>query len=354
MLGIEDERASRKAEEALASGPADRALAVRPFKWSWKGSRIILSGAGLLLFAYLLMRVGMGTVLAHLARFGPWFLVILAIAFGWLFAQACAWYLVQTAYFQPVPLLHLFRTKIISDSLNTLIPSANVGGDAARAFLIKRHVPLTEGIPGVLIDKTIEFSATTFFLMTGFLLSLLFLDLPGWMNEAAAICLGVTLVGIALLVVIQVKGVLWTIDRLSKVFPRARGLIANREPEIKDLDANLRMVYRSFNMRLAAAAVLHYLGRLFIVAEVFVILRVLDAHASSIQALFISTGVTIINTSFFFVPGHFGVMESAHVLILRSLGFSAALGLSLGVIRRIRKLATAGLGLLLFALRKEK
>jgi 1L-myo-inositol 1-phosphate cytidylyltransferase len=353
-IDVDDERALRRAEEAIASGLADRRPAVHPPKRSWKGTQILLSGAGVLLFIYLLLRVGTGTVLVHLARFGPWFLVILALAFAWIFAQACAWRLVQTAYFRPVPLLRLFRTRIISDSLNTLIPSANVGGDAARAFLIKRHVPLTEGIPGVLVDKTIEFSASTFFLMTGFLLSLLFLELPGWMMGAAAVCLGITVIGIVLLILFQLKGVLWTLGRIAKIVPRVRGFMARRETQIKELDANLRLVYRRFDPRVAAAAALHYLGRLFGVAEVYVILRVLDANASFIQALFTSTGVTIINTAFFFVPGNFGIMESAHVLILRSLGFSAAMGLSLGVIRRIRKLATAGIGLLLFALRKEK
>jgi 1L-myo-inositol 1-phosphate cytidylyltransferase len=353
-IDVDDERALRKAEEAIASGLADRSPAVRPSKRFWKAARILSSGAGLLLFAYLLLTVGMGTVLEHLARFGPWFLVILGLAFGWLFVQACAWHLIQAAYFRPVPLLRLFRTRIISDSLNTLIPSANFGGDAARAFLIRRHVPLTEGIPGVLVDKTVESFASTLFLMTGFLISLVFLHLPGWMTGAAAICLAVTLTGIGLLVVFQLKGILWTLGRVSKVVPRIQGFIDKREGPIRDLDANLRIVYSNFNPKTVAAAALHYVGRLLGVFEVYVILRVLDAHSSFIQALFTSTGVTIINTAFFFVPGHFGVMESAHVLILQSLGFSAALGLSLGVIRRIRKLATIAVGLALFALGREK
>ena len=94
---------------------------------------------------------------------------------------------------------------------------------------------------------------------------------------------------------------------------------------------------------------LHYVSRLLGVVEVYVILRVLGADVSALQALFTSTGVTIINTAFFVVPGQFGVMESAHVLVLQSLGFPAALGLSIGVIRRIRKMATAAVGLVLYA-----
>jgi uncharacterized membrane protein YbhN (UPF0104 family) len=315
---------------------------------------VLLTGAGLLLLVYLLLKVGTGAVLDYLARFGPWFLVIVGLAFAWIFLQACAWHLIQAAHFRPVPLLHLYRTKIISDSLNGLIPSASVGGDAARAFLIRRHVPLTEGIPGVLVDKTVEFSAGIFFLMTGFLLSLLFLDLPGWMNGAAVACLGATMLGFVLLVVFQLKGVLWTLGRIAKVVPRVGRFAAKRESQVKGLDDNLRLVYTNLDPRTIAAAALHLFARFLGVAEIYIILRVLGSQVSFIQAFFTATGVTIVNTAFFVVPGHFGVMESAHVVILQSLGFSAALGLGLGVIRRVRKLVTIAVGLALFALGKEK
>jgi 1L-myo-inositol 1-phosphate cytidylyltransferase len=356
-IDVDDERALKKAEEAVAAGRAAGVSGrggVRGSLSSWKGTRAALSVAGLLLFAYLVAKVGTGTVLVQLARFGPWFLVIVAIALAWLFVQACAWRLILTAHFRPVPLLRLFRAKVISDALNTLLPSASVGGDAARAFILRKHVPLKEGIPGVLVDKTIEFSASIFFLMTGFLLSLLFLDLPGWMTGAAVACLGATLVGLVLLVALQMKGVFWTLGKVSKVVPKVRRFAATRESQLKELDESLRIVYRNLKPGTALAAVLHYFARLLGVLEVFVILRVLGAPASLIQALFTATGVTIVNTAFFVVPGHFGVMESAHVLIVTSLGFTAALGLGVGVIRRIRKLATIAVALLVFALSREK
>ncbi len=356
-IDVDDERALGKAEEAIAAGRAAGVSGrggVRSSLWSWKRARVALSAAGLLLLVYLFSKVGAGTVLDQLARFGPWFLVIVALALAWLFVQACAWHLILTAHFRPVPLLHLFKIKIISDSLNTLIPSASVGGDAARAFMLRKHLPLKEGIPGVLVDKTIEFSASVFFLMTGFLLSLLFLDLPPWMTGAAVTCLGATLLGIALLVALQMKGVFWTLGKISKVVPKVRRFAAKRETQLKDLDESLRFVYRNLEPRTALAAVLHYCARLIGVLEVFVIFRVLGAPASLIQAFFTATGVTIVNTAFFVVPGHFGVMESAHILIVRSLGFTAALGLSVGVIRRIRKLATIAVALFVFVLSKER
>ena len=353
-IDVDDERALERAEAALAAGLAESAPAAKASRSSRKAARYALSGAGFLLLVYLLLRIGAGTVLSHVARFGPWFLATVAIGLGWLFTQACAWYFVQSAHFKPVPLLPLFRAKIISDSLNTLLPSANIGGDAARAFLIRRYVPLTEGIPGVLVDKTIELSMGLVFLATGFLLSLIFLDLPRWMNVAAAACLGGSLAGVAVLIVFQMKGALWTLRRVDKVVPRVGRFVAKREENIRRLDRNLRLAYGRFDPRTVLAAVLHLSARIMGAVEVFVILRVLGNPVSFIESVFIAAGVSIVNTVFFVVPGALGVMESAQVFILRSLGSPAALGLSLGVIRRIRKLATIAVGLTLFALGREK
>jgi 1L-myo-inositol 1-phosphate cytidylyltransferase len=348
-LDVDDAAALAKAEAALAAGldaPGLAGAGARRFP-GW--ARVLLSGAGLALLAYLLIKVGVATVLEHLARFGPWFAVIVGIALAWLFLQAWAWHTIQAAHFRPIPLGRLFRVKIISDSLNTLIPTANVGGDAARPFLVRGHAPLAETIPGVLADKTVEALAAALFLATGFLLSLLLLRLPAWMNIAAAVCLAVTSAGIALFIVFQMKGLRWSLERLAKVAPPLRMFAARRARSLGELDANLRLVYSGLKPQTLAALGLHYAARVLGVVEIFVILRVLGSPVSPFQALFTSTGVTLFNTAFFIVPGQFGVMETASILMLRSLGFAAAIGLSLGVIRRIRKLATSAIGLALYA-----
>jgi choline kinase/uncharacterized membrane protein YbhN (UPF0104 family) len=349
-LDVDDATALAKAEEAIAAGSLGCSVpsARQPRRFpGW--ARALLSGAGGLLLLILLLKVGLTTVLAYLAQFGPWFAVIVGMGFGWIFLQAWAWHIIQAAYFRPIPLGRLFRVKIISDSLNTLIPTANIGGDAARPFLVRGHAPLAESIPGVMVDKTLEALAAAMFLSTGFLLSLLLLHLPGWMTAAAAVCLVLTVAGITLFIVFQVKGLRWSLGRLSRPFPPLRRLLARHESGLDELDRNLRCVYRRPSPKIAAALALHYGSRVLGTAEVVVIMGVLATPITALQALFTSTGVTIINTALFIVPGQFGVMESAHVLVLQSLGFSAAVGLSLGVIRRIRKLVTTAVGVALYA-----
>ena len=323
------------------------------FKLPRTWTKTLLGSIGLLLFAYLIMRVGIGVVLESVSRFGAWFAAILIVGACWLFFQACAWSIIQNAYFQKVPFFRLFRVRIISDALNSLLPSASLGGDAARAYLIKKNVPLKEGIPGVLFDKTVEFVASTIFLAVGLLLGAIFIRMPEGLLAPTFICLAVTTVGLVLLIFFSVRGFYGIVLRISGVVPKVRRWVLNREEQVKALDGNLRLLYARANLKTAAALGLHILARLTGVVEIWLILKVLGVPADYVQAWFIASVVVISNTIFFILPGQWGITESASMLVLKSLGHPAAIGLTLSVIRRIRKLAFVCLALVFFMSEKK-
>lgn len=116
-------------------------------KMPGKGARSLLFAAGVALFVYLIWRMGFDVLLANISRFGVWFLAILAVGALWLFFQTCAWSVIQNAFFKKVPFLSLFRIKIIGDALNVLLPSASLGGEAARAYLTEEGCPAQGGDP---------------------------------------------------------------------------------------------------------------------------------------------------------------------------------------------------------------
>ncbi len=320
-----------------------------PGKWA----KSLLVAVGVLLFFFLIWRIGVAEIWENISRFGAWFPVILAAGAGWLFVQTCAWSIVQNMFFQKVPLLALFRIKIIGDALNILIPSASIGGEAARAMLLRKAVPLKQGIPSVLFDKTIEFVASTIFLAVGFLLGALCLKLPDGLFVPTLVCLAATTAGVILLIYFSNRGFYGVLLGLSSRHPKIRGWITAREGHLRDLDANLRMLYTKGNWRIVAAGGLHFLGRILGVFELLIILKVLGVPAGIIQALFIYVIIVVVNTVFFILPGQWGITESAGMLILKGMGQTSAVGLSLGVIRRIRKLAFVALAIILFVTEKK-
>jgi uncharacterized membrane protein YbhN (UPF0104 family) len=312
-------------------------------KMPGKGVRSLLFAAGVALFFYLIWRIGFDAILANISRFGAWFLAILGIGASWLFFQTCAWSVIQNAFFKKVAFLSLFRIKIIGDALNVLLPSASLGGEAARAYLLKKAVPLREGIPSVVFDKTVEFVASTVFLASSLLLGSLFVRLPEGLLAPTVICLTVTTAGVVLLIVFSVRGVCSTLARITARLPRVRKWVESRKEPLESLDENLRLLYRKGHLKTAAAIGFHFLARLAGSLEVLIVLRVLGVSVGLVQAVFIYSVLVIINTVFFILPGQWGVTESASMLLLQALGRPAAIGLSLGVIRRIRKLVFVAL-----------
>jgi uncharacterized protein (TIRG00374 family) len=317
-------------------------------KMPGKGVRSLLVAAGVALFFYLIWRIGFDALLANVSRFGVWFLAILAVGALWLFLQTCAWSIIQSACSIKVPFLSLLRIKIIGDAFNVLLPSASLGGEAVRAYMLKKAVPLKEGIPGIVFDKTIEFVASTLFLASGLLLGSLFVRLPEGLLAPTVICLAVTAAGTVLLIIFSVQGVCATLARITTRFPRARKWVESRKEHLETLDENLRLLYRKGHLKTVAAIAFHFLARAAGSVEVLIILRVLGVPVGPAQAVFIYSVIVVINTVFFILPGQWGVTESTTVLLLQALGQPAAIGLSLGVIRRIRKIAFVGLAFGLF------
>lgn len=314
----------------------------------------VLTIVGVLLLLYLVKRIGLRTLGTTIIQFGPWYLLTCFIAAVGLLCQAGAWWLIMKDFFERVALRELFRVKIISDAFNLILPSASLGGDAMRAFLIKERVPLSVGVPGVLFDKTIEFVASIIFLGSGLLLGLLALRLPVTLIVPAVVSLAITSLGIALLVIVQKRGVTRSLLKLSAPIPFARRWVLKRESKFLVMDESLGILYTRTNYRALLPVALHVLARCVGVIEVLAILAVLGAPVNFVQALFIVTIVTSANTAFFLFPGQWGVTESVHVVVLQSMGYPAAIGLSLGLIRRIRKLMFVGAALLLLELKKRQ
>ena len=70
------------------------------------------------------------------------------------------------------------------------------------------------------------------------------------------------------------------------------------------------------------------------VVEVYVTLGMLGYDARVAQAYVIESLTKVINFAFAFVPGTIGVYEGGTEVILRALGFAAATGVALALVRK--------------------
>ena len=78
--------------------------------------------------------------------------------------------------------------------------------------------------------------------------------------------------------------------------------------------------------------------------ETFIILRALGEGVSFDVAFLITSLAFIINSLFFFMPSNIGVLEGGQVFLFLTLGLNPALGLALGIIKRMRKIFWISVG----------
>ena len=189
--------------------------------------------------------------------------------------------MIHNSLFHRAPPWLFMRIKIIGDTMNTILPAANLGGDAMRAYLIKPRIPLEEGIPGILLDKIVESIAGTLFMAFGILGALLFFPIPQSLMTPALVCLLVLLVAIALLGFFLFHGLYRSAMAFLTWIPAMRRWFEKKEPVLRILDENMRRFYLQGGGRVVVVIGLHFLARLAGVVEVVIILRVLGQPVTS-------------------------------------------------------------------------
>jgi uncharacterized membrane protein YbhN (UPF0104 family) len=129
--------------------------------------------------------------------------------------------------------------------------------------------------------------------------------------------------------------------------PFVPGFIRDRREKVYELEAR---VYDFYDTRRAAfylMILLNVAAHGISVAEVYFILTQLGERASMSAALMIEALAKAINFTFTFIPGNLGIYEGGASVTLRNLGYTAAAGVALALVRRGSILIWTGVGILL-------
>ncbi|MEK7254135.1 MAG: flippase-like domain-containing protein [Bacteroidota bacterium] len=314
----------------------------------------ILLAAGVGVFIYLCWQLGWQNLVDSLQKVGWWWLGLVGLALVLQMCHVMAWRQILVCLgHRPNPFV-LLQLKFVADAVNMVAPSANLGGDMARAYLVKGEASLSAGISSVMVDKTLDNFNRMFFNIAGLVLTGFFIPIPdAWVWGCVALFTIVFAFNVSL-VVIQVKGFSNSVKKLARYLPPLRRKLEEQESKLHTLADDLRTVYLKSHGHLAAASIWHLAGRVLGLVEIWFVLRLLHTPVDFISSYYIAAVANIINGAFFLVPGQWGVAEGAQVLLLQSLGYTAAAGMSLAVIRRIRRLFLMGVGLLFFWMRKKE
>lgn len=304
--------------------------------------RFFLLG-GIVLFAVLILRIGFRTVLENLRLIGWGFTLIIAQELLAATANTFGW---RHAFPRPraaISFRRLFAARVAGDGINCVTPTATIGGEFVRARMIEDVADPTTVWASVAVAKITQTVAQVVFILVGLLFVATHTPLPAVVRDGLLVSVPLFAATVALAVVLQRRGLFTTGVRLLR---RLRLPVPTRVgKQLRRLDDEIRRIYAAPASFLLSTG-FFLLGWMCGLLEIYLILHFLQVGASWQRALSIEALSVTIDGLFFFVPAKAGTQEGGKVLIFTLLGLDPAKGFTLGIVRRIRELSWAGIGLL--------
>jgi putative membrane protein len=304
--------------------------------------RPLLFVVGLAVVAWLVWDLGPGTVweaihtlswrLALVMLF-PYGVAIVADTLGWLvLLPRC-----------PVSWGTLAAARLAGEAVNLLTPTASVGGEPLKAYLVRDRLPLEEGLASVVVDKTTMVMGQAAFLAAGLGLALLVLHPSRAMTIAMAALLAVEIVGVGGFAIAQIRGGLAVAGRI--LHRLGVGRAGSHQELLREVDGRLPRLYRERRARVVVSALLHMLGWAVGGLEIYVVLTLADIPVTLTTALVVEAVGCAVRFVTFMVPGSLGALEGGNVAVFAAFGLPGAAGLSFSLVRRLREATWALIGL---------
>ena len=311
--------------------------------------RPLLVVTGLALVAYLVAQIGPAAIWSSFVTLG-WRLPIV-LAFPYALAavvDTLAWWLLLPT---PVPFLLLLRARLAGEAVSLATPTMSVGGDPLKAYLLRPRLPLLDGFVSVIADKTTVVAGQVLFLALGLLAATCLATPPeGRLLPVMAGLLVVEIFAVGGFALVQASGALGGGGRLLGRFAKRVGVgvggAERFEQGLGDLDRALAALYRLRRRRLAASAIVHAVAWATGGLEIYLVLSLLGTPAPLGIALIVESFASGVKFASFMVPASLGVLEGGYVAFFEAFGLGAAAGLSYVLVRRLREITWAVVGIL--------
>jgi putative ABC transport system permease protein len=343
---VKQQAALRTSEEQIANGPLPVDAAVNPLadaekpKAGGRRSVVWMQGLafllGLALLVYVINRVGMQPIFDALSRIGFGFFTLLAISGLRHVLRTIAMRTAVPPEHRRFTFAQAFAARLGGESISFLTFAGPLLGEATKVALLRKRVPLLHGVPALVVDNLLYNLSVVFFILSGACVMLVSYPLPRFVREILIIIAASALLGILAAAFAASRRVLvltWTIDLLVRlgIHPRA---ITSRRHHIHRIELTVYGFYRRHPRSFMAMLALDFLSHVTSVVEVYVTLKMLGFSPGVGASYVIESLTKVINFVFGFVPATIGVYEGGTEVILQTLGYAAATGVTLAIVRK--------------------
>ena len=305
---------------------------------------VIASALGIVLAGGLIAVYGFGSILDALQAVG-WGAVLVALVRCCETAGAgIAWRLLLSER-RPNLAAICVMLRWIRESINSLLPVAQVGGEVVGARLLGFYgLPGSKAGASVLVDMLAQTASQFVFTLVGFGFLVSF---GGGEELVGVVALGLGIMGPAL-------AGFWAVQRYGGV-RLVEAVLARfvKDPQwsvlggLAALNERLQDIY-AHPGRLVAAFGLHLVIWFFGVFEIFTALRFMGHPVSYAQALVIESLGQAVRGAAFVVPGAIGVQEGGFVALCAVFGIPAPAAVALSLVKRLPEIVLGIPGLFLW------
>jgi putative membrane protein len=247
--------------------------------------------------------------------------------------------------------LALLWIRWIRESINTLLPVAQLGGDLVCARLVYlRGVPAVSAIASMVVDLTVSVLTQLVFVALGLALLLTHSLEPAVVTVVWGVAagMGVLLAAMAAFMLVQRIGMFDIAIRIGGGLLGSSAL-ARLNAKAAGIDGAIRALYRdkrAFWIAMAWRLADWIAGA----GEIWLVMYFLGKPVSVAEALILESLGTGVRSAAFLVPGAIGILEASFIVFGGLFGISAADSLALALAKRVRELLLGLPGLLAWQL----
>jgi len=311
---------------------------------------LVLLGLALVFLIWMLQEVGWSTIWQHILRVGWWWPLLL-LPYGVVnLLEAVSWdYLLLSPAHRP-PLALLFRLRLGGEALNTLTPTAGLGGEPFKATRLSASgVPWEDATASVVIHKGIAVLSLVLYIFLGLILVVFLLPMDTtllWLLSLGALLLGG---GALIFIFMQGKGPCGLGLRLLERFGVCPRILKEKEADLQNLDDQMAAFYREHPGRGLLSLALYFLAWVTHGVEVYLMFWLLGHPIGWGLALCLDALAMLFTALGFFIPAALGIQDGGNILLALGFHLGATLGAAFSILRRLREAFWMGLGLVLAA-----
>jgi hypothetical protein len=299
----------------------------------------VAGAGGLTLFAYAIAQAGTGEIFAGIRRVGWGLAAILALGGVRFLLRTASWRLCMPPRSR-VPFRQALQAFLAGDAIGNVTPLGLIASEPTKVFLMRHQLVTSQSVASLAVDNIVYGASILLTVLLGLFVLLATEPMPFEWSEVAMVIIVLLVIAGGIAARLLLRGT-WDDDRGER--PKWRQKLAEVRQSVLAFSAgHPSRVWRVFALHLAFHAVA--------AVEVFLTLGwLMQSPPTWAHALIFSALDRVMTVVFKFVPLRAGVDEASSGALAPLLGIPTAFGVTLAVVRKVRNLAWALVGMLIIA-----